>query len=74
MTNHRKKIKLLAISDIHNNIKCIEQLCEEAGETYFYAIIVADDIGDDNATDLFRILRLTLTALYSTYMAIWIIN
>lgn len=49
------RVNLLAFSDIHNNVKAVESLRkrEKAG---FDAIIVAGDMGDDQAEKIFEII------------------
>ncbi|QND47702.1 hypothetical protein HB780_18695 [Rhizobium lusitanum] len=48
--------RLLALSDIHNNVNAVRQLKAREGNNYD-AMIVAGDIGSDAASEIFEVLR-----------------
>ncbi|WP_442967727.1 metallophosphoesterase family protein [Rhizobium sp. 268] len=48
--------KILACSDIHNNVNAVRQLRAREGNVYD-ALIVAGDVGSDAADEIFDILR-----------------
>jgi len=49
-------MRLLAISDIHNNVACVRKLrAQESND--FDVIAVAGDIGGDRATEIFKVLK-----------------
>lgn len=48
--------RILACSDIHNNVKAVRQLRAREGNDYD-ALIVAGDMGSDAADEIFEILR-----------------
>lgn len=50
------KMRLLACSDIHNNVVAVRQLRRSEGNE-FDAVVVAGDIGSDRAQDVFSILQ-----------------
>src|SRR5437588_3156761 len=50
------QMKILAISDIHNNVACVRKLrSQEANE--FDVIAIAGDIGDYRAKEIFDVLK-----------------
>jgi len=49
------KIHLLAFSDIHNNVKSVQKLREQE-KNNFDAVVVAGDMGDDKAEEVFEII------------------
>ena len=49
-------MRLLAISDIHNNVACVRKLRGQESND-FDAIVLAGDIGGDRATEIFKVLK-----------------
>jgi predicted phosphodiesterase len=49
-------MRLLAISDIHNNVSCVRKLREQETNRY-QAVVVAGDIGRQRAAEVLRILK-----------------
>ncbi len=60
-------MKILAFSDIHNNISCVRKLCSETLSGDYDLIIVAGDIGHDIAEELFSLLTTFDCPIYYVY-------
>ncbi|WP_206486444.1 metallophosphoesterase family protein [Thalassotalea sp. G2M2-11] len=50
-------MKILAFSDIHNNLDCLQKLIEQTINDSFDLIIIAGDIGDEKAEEFFNALQ-----------------
>src|SRR5437764_1156432 len=49
-------MKLLAISDVHNNVACVRKLRSQEGND-FDVIAIAGDVGSYRATEIFDVLK-----------------
>jgi Icc-related predicted phosphoesterase len=50
-------VRILAVSDIHNNVACVRKLRAQEEDNSFDVIAIAGDIGKNRADDIFEVLK-----------------
>jgi predicted phosphodiesterase len=59
-------VRILAISDIHNNVACIRKLRAQE-ENKFDVVAIAGDIGGDRAVEIFKVLKTFMCPIVYVY-------
>ncbi|MCG7963081.1 MAG: metallophosphoesterase family protein [Candidatus Thiodiazotropha taylori] len=60
-------MKILAFSDIHDNLACVRKLCAHLQPTDYDLVVVAGDIGDEIIGEFFSLMRKFTCPIYYVY-------